>query len=114
MQETLKGQKGRLELTLMGSNVGYFERNVKTDELHMNPFGYELLGYTEDDIKTFSQFEELVHPEDREELNLSLKRAFESANGNYRMKYRLKRKNGEYMWMGATGLVVERDLEGNP
>ena len=114
MQESLKGQKRRLELTLMGSNVGYFERNVKTDELHMNPFGYELLGYTEDDIKTFSQFEELVHPEDREELNLSLKRTFESANGNYRMKYRLRRKNGEYMWMGATGLVVERDLEGNP
>ena len=114
MQESMKGQKRRLELTLMGSNVGYFERNVKTDELHMNPFGYELLGHTEDDIKTFSQFEELVHPEDREELNLSFKRAFESINGNYMTKYRLRRKNGEYIWIGATGLVVERDLEGNP
>jgi len=114
MQESLRGQKRRLDLTLMGSNVGYFERNVKTDALHMNSFGYELLGYDEDDIETFSQFEELVHPEDRGGLDLSLKRAFESVNGNYRMKYRVRRKDGEYMWIGATGLVVERDLEGNP
>jgi len=55
-----------------------------------------------------------VHPEDRGVLELSLKGAFEGVNGNYSMKYRVRRKNGEYMWIGTTGLVVERDLEGNP
>jgi len=114
MQESLRGQKKRLELTLMGSNVAYFEHNVKTGELWMNLLGYELLGYGEGEIKSFYQFQELVHPEDLEQFNLSLQRAFESTNGNYRTKYRIGRKNGEYIWIEATALVVERDLEGNP
>ena len=114
MQESLRGQKKRLELTLMGSNVAYFERNVKTDELWMNSLGYELLGYDEGEIKSFSQFKELVHPEDLEQYNLSLQRVFENINDNYRTNYRIRRKNGEYIWIEATALVVERDLEGNP
>ena len=114
MQESLRGQKKRLELTLMGSNVAYFERNVKTDELWMNSLGYELLGYDDGEIKSFSQFKELVHPEDLEQYNLSLQRVFENINDNYRTNYRIRRKNGEYIWIEATALVVERDLEGNP
>jgi len=101
-------------LTLMGSNVAYFERNVKTDELWMNSLGYELLGYDEEEIKSFSQFQELVHPEDLEQYNLLLQRAFENISDNYRMNYRIRRKNGKYIWIEATALVVERDLEGNP
>ena len=114
MQESLRGQKKRLELTLMGSKVAYFEHNVKTDELWMNSLGYELLGYDEEEIKSFPQFQKLVHPEDLEQFNLSLQRAFENTNGNYRTNYRIRRKNGEYIWIEATALVVEHDLEGNP
>ena len=52
--------------------------------------------------------------QDLEQYNLSLQRVFENINDNYRTNYRIRRKNGEYIWIEATALVVERDLEGNP
>lgn len=114
MQESLRGQKRRLELTLARSKVAYYERNIKTGELQLNPLAYEILGYDKEEIKSISQFKALVHPDDRQSYESAIKQALEQDRGIYNNKFRIRKKNGTYMWVETTAVVTEHDLEGRP
>jgi len=114
MQESLRGQKRRLELTLARSQVAYYERNIKTGELQLNPIAYAILGYDKEEIKSISQFKELVHPDDRQSYESDIKQVLEQDRGIYNNRFRIRKKNGTYMWVETTAVVTERDLEGRP
>lgn len=80
----------------------------------------EFHGYELAEIINTSAFER-IHPKDRDEAQMKLKSAIETGNEE-RVEYRLKHKNGEYIWVEAVGkrvfnsqrepevIIVQRDI----
>ncbi|MGB3534709.1 MAG: PAS domain S-box protein [Microcoleaceae cyanobacterium] len=106
----------RLQLALEGSENGLWDWNLATGELYTSPQAIQMLGYkTEAFTGSVTQWQEIIHPEDRswvlERLNHHLT---QSSSGAYAFDYRLRTRTGSWKWVANYGKVVERDAQGNP
>jgi PAS domain S-box-containing protein len=104
----------RLERILEGTQDGFWEwPDLSREELWWSPTFFELLGYEPGEFQpTLERYNELTHPEDRDEVNA---RAAEyvRVGGTFESEYRIRRKDGRYAWFQAKGQVY-RDHEGRP
>lgn len=81
--------------------------------LELNPASTRSLGYTIDDVKDLKEVIELVHIDDRE---ADLERYLDMMEGridHYIIDIRVRRKDGVYVWVQQTTLVI-RNSYGNP
>ncbi len=68
-----------------------------------------LLGFTEEEVKNFEWWGTHIHPDDRESMLGSIEETLR--RGTLNCEYRLRHKNGEYIWVGDTQRVL-RDQAG--
>ena len=98
----------RLRLAVGASNIGFFERDLLTHQVHFSPEWKSQIGYAADEIKeNSSEWESRLHPEDHPKV---LKREQEYINGvrpNYEAEYRLRHKDGSYRWILARGIMMK-------
>ncbi len=65
----------RLELALMGADLGLWDLNLQTGEAFYAPGSFSMLGYSDDEIEPWmSAWEALVHPDDADQV----RKTFES------------------------------------
>lgn len=88
-----------------------------TDEiettLYISPKVEDLLGYTPDEwIARPDIWEKSLHPDDRDHV-LAEDRRTRKAAEPFQMEYRLRRKDGEYIWVREASSVI-RDANGTP
>lgn len=69
-----------------------------------------LLGYQPDEKNRIigTKLEELIHPDDLEQVGEILK-SFDKKSNAYNCKYRAKRKDDSYIWIHSKGTIQERD-----
>ncbi|MDZ7672914.1 MAG: PAS domain S-box protein [Halanaerobiales bacterium] len=110
----LKETKQRLELAIKGANLGIWDWNVTDKTMTINDNWAEMLGYQKDEIKpTSSEWEKLLHPEDKQHVFNKLKDHLDGKTNYYEAEQRLKTKDGNYKWIRDIGKVFERDDKGN-
>lgn len=68
-----------------------------------------LLGYPEDNFKTYHQFTELLHPDDLEKTMQIMRDHLEGKLPAYETTYRIKRIDGFYLFYFDYGMVTKRD-----
>ncbi len=114
-EAALRENEERLELVLTGSNDGFWDWNVVTDQVRFNARWAEMLGYRLDeltpDVRTW---ERLVHPDDLPAAMRALQLHMAGNAPQYESEHRLKMKNGEWKWVLDRGKVVARDETGAP
>lgn len=76
---------------------------------YVSPACESLLGYSQEEFKR--QGHDLVHPEDASKLADARQQAL--TNGSARVAYRIRKKDGTYVWMESIARTV-RDEEGRP
>ena len=111
--DEIKISKERLKLALWGSGNELWDWNLSTHRItRINHFSDVILPgeYPQNDI---SPLKEVVHPDDYELLALSMEQYLTSHLGFFEACYRLKRKDGSWMWVLDRGKAVEFDLSGN-
>jgi PAS domain S-box-containing protein len=114
LTQQLSESRNRFELAIKGSSAGIWDWDPVTDSLYLSPLLTQILGYSDEDILGASQqsFYKVVHPEDlgqvRKQLDLHLKN-----NRKFESEFRIRRKDGSYMWVLDTG-QAEWDNNGNP
>jgi PAS domain S-box-containing protein len=98
--------------------------NLKTGQyIYVNKAIKKLLGYTRSDFmdKGLQFVTSLVHPEDLEKVIKENQAALEKANKFkhtpdkdpiVNFEYRMKHKNGKYLWLHTDGSVFSRDSKG--
>ena len=106
----------RLRLALEASGHGIFDLDLRTGEAlvtappaHAHALGYDAPVFRE----RFDTWLDRVHPDDR----MSSMDAFAGNLGDdslYRSEFRVRGRNGAWLWVRATGRVVERDRAGRP
>jgi len=111
---TLYQGEERYELVIQGANDGFWDWDVKTGKVLFSSRWRGMLGYSIDDsVGSITFWHERVHPEDVNAVRQAVAYYFEGRIPHYTSEYRIRRKNGEYIWVLDRGKVV-RDNSGKP
>lgn len=103
----------RLDMALKSTKLGIFDWNIRDDKLSYSDALFTMLGYTPEDYEEDRMtFGDIIHPDDLRHKEKKLKDHLEGKTPYYETEYRMKGKNGEWMWISVKGQVVERDSAG--
>ncbi len=116
LQADLDRERKRLLHVIEGTGLGTWEWNVQTGETTFNQRWAEILGYTVKELEPISlaTWTGLCHPEDLKEANRQLSLHFEGKTERYEAEYRMRHRNGSWVYIQDRGKVIERDAEGKP
>jgi PAS domain S-box-containing protein len=113
-EHLLNKSEERLELVIQGSNDGFWDGQVLSDEpwssprtpVWWSPRVKTMLGYTDDEFPdVLESWASRLHPEDRDRVFAALTAHIERRNP-YDVEYRLLTKEGEYGWFRARGQAI--------
>ncbi|NJN75417.1 MAG: PAS domain-containing protein [Synechococcaceae cyanobacterium RL_1_2] len=108
IEAELQSSRERLAIALKGSNAGVWDINLVTGESYYGPTTRTILGYGIDD-PTFPYGEpgwrENIHPDDREQVFAMAERHLQHL-GDYDEEFRMRRKDGTYIWLKSSGQGV--------
>ncbi|WP_051554435.1 PAS domain S-box protein [Desulfobulbus elongatus] len=115
-EEALRRERERLAFVIEGSRLGTWEWNVQTNENAVNDTWARMLGYTLAEILpcTYDSWARLVHPDDVDRAWQSLARCVRDETVDYDCEYRMRHKDGHWVWILDRGRVVTRDEAGKP
>lgn len=96
--------------------AGLWFWDVKNNVTNINEQWAHNIGYTkaelgETNIKTFWEF---VHPDDIELLKSSINACVQQKQDSYKVTFRMRHKEGHYVYLQNYGYVLEKDEEGKP
>ncbi len=110
----LQENEARLRRVLEGSQQGYWERNVLTNQVTFSDRWFEMLGYQPSELaQTYETWENLLHPEDKPAALAALQAHVEGRADHYEVEYRMRTKAGEWRWIFTRGQTVRRDAAGH-
>lgn len=114
--EELQRERQRLLQTIEGTNIGTWEWNVQENVIIYNERWAGIVGHTLDDLAPISKntWYELVHPDDLEMPKKALEKCFKQEAEYYECEYRMKHKNGEWIWVHDKGKVIDWSVDNKP
>lgn len=109
--EALRESEERLRLALDATNDGIWDWDPGTGRSYFSPRYYTMLGYAPDEFpSTYESWRRLIHPDDVETAEASVRRALEE-RVPFAVEFRMKAKNGAWLWILGRGKVAELDAE---
>jgi len=115
-EENLQQERVRLTNILEGTRAGTWEWNVQTGEIFVNERWAAMLGYTLGELSpiTIKTLDQYTHPEDLKESKATLDRHFSGELEYYDSKYRMRHKNGQWIWVHDRGRLISHTQDGKP
>ena len=114
--EALGRERERLASVISGSRLGAWEWNVQTGGLVINETWAGQLGRTLAELEPCSldTWAELVHPDDLEPARRALQRCVNGDSLDYDVEFRLRHRDGRWVWILSRGRLLTRDPAGRP
>ncbi len=104
----------RLQLILSVANEGFWEWNLKTDQLYLSPQYCALTGYSPDDTVFNSAFMKLiVHPDDQEVFFKAIRGPVGDKKNLSILEYRIIAKDSSTHWIECRFSKLEYDTKVN-
>jgi PAS domain S-box-containing protein len=101
-------------LAVNGSNDGIWDWNLKDNSLYLSPKWKNMIGYEDHELaNVYASFEDRLHPEDKPIYKAYLERYLKNEIPSFSIEFRLRHRNGSYLWILAKGAAL-RDREGVP
>ena len=95
----------RLNVLLTYSDDGFFDDNFERGICYFSPRWKEIIGYSDSELtNSYETFRSLLHPDDHREVSLALD-PLAPGISPFSMEYRLKHKNGHWVWLEARGVT---------
>lgn len=114
-QEALRSSEDRLQRIFENSFDGIWDWNVAKGSAFFSPRYYSILGYENGEFPaSLDLWRTMLHPDDLPGAEASLRRHFDDPTQPYHVEFRMRHKDGSWIWIEARGTVVERDPEGKP
>lgn len=113
-ERELKEYKNRLESTMLAGDLALWEMNCLTGEVIFNEQKTRMMGYFPENFTHYTDFTNLLHPEDYENTMQAMRDHLNGATPKYDTEYRIKTNSGDYKWFHDVGGITEVDQEGNP
>jgi diguanylate cyclase (GGDEF)-like protein/PAS domain S-box-containing protein len=114
-EQELQDSEERLRFVLEGAELGFWDWNITTGKVVRNEKWAAMLGYRyEELVETTRQWEDFVHPEDREKAWQSIGAAMQGRTSAHKMEYRMLHKDGSIRWILDQAKVIIKDSNGSP
>jgi PAS domain S-box-containing protein len=94
----LREAQRRLELSLTGADLGIWTYRIGTDEFWADDRAQQMHGYELDEVHTFAQAGENIHPEDRDRAQATLAQVIQDRS-KLQMEYRVIWRDGSVHWI---------------
>lgn len=112
----LAQEKLKLNNAIDGARIATWEWNVQTGKTVINERWAEMIGYTLDelsptDANTWTRF---VHPDDLIKAQNALDACLKKSTAYYEAEFRMKHKNGSWVWIYDKGNVFSYTEDGKP
>ncbi len=114
-QDALRRSEERWRFALEGHGDGLWEWNARSSEVFFSTQWKAMLGYADDELpNTQAMWESLLHPEDHAQVTTIMDKHLAGELPDYYAEYRLRKKDGSYLWTAALGRIMARDVGGHP
>ena len=105
----------RWRFALEGSNQGVWDWKLDTNEVYFSSSWRKMLGYDKNGlINNISEWEDLIHPDDKKRMAAHIEKHLHSHNSHYETELRLRAVDGSYKWILARGMIFKRSKDGRP
>ena len=114
-EEALKASQELWQFALEGAGDGVWEFNFQTNEVFFSKQYKLMLGYKEDEFENeSSEWLNRIHPDDLHIIKETDKEYEDKRIINHQREYRIKHKNGNYIWILDRGMIISYTDEGKP
>ena len=105
----------QLGLALEGAELGLWDWDVRHDRFTSNEVMRGQLGYAPGEIgDSGDAWRRIVHRDDAEKLISAIEAHFRRETPSYECEFRVRHKDGHWVWLLSRGKVVERDSDDTP
>ena len=114
IEKQLQENEQRLQYVIKGANLGYWDWNYQTNQQLVNDKWLEFLGLSREDIKNdVTDWSQRIHPEDMLIAKKVVDQTIKDSKP-YVIEFRMRHRDGHWVWIEGSGAVVERDNAGKP
>lgn len=104
----------RLESSMEAGNIAWWEMDCITGGVIFNERKARMLGYSAEQFSHYTDFTRLVHPDDYEPIMQAMRDHLSGIKNEYDVNYRIRNRNGEYMWFHDIGRISDFTSDGRP
>ena len=114
-EQEVQQRMSQLDLALESGRMGIWEWDIPGDDLTWSKQLYEIFGYSDQTfVPTKARFLEVVHPQDRSQLEHMINSVLAQTSENHEVEFRVLRGDtGEIVWTHCRG-TIRRDSTGTP
>lgn len=114
-QLLLEQREQQLERVITGSDQGYWDWNLLTNEFNVSSRFETMLGFMPGELDVrIERWSEIVHPDDLVVAQESINRHLSGQQSNHVAEIRCKTKQGNWLWVLTAGRVVSWHNDGTP
>jgi hypothetical protein len=111
--KALRRSEERYAFAVSGTSDGLWDLDLVSNELHLSRRLCEIVGYDEGELDGDREiFASLIHSDDHDRV-MEAARAHIEERARYDVEFRVRRKNGEYVWIRSKGKAAWDD-DGRP
>ncbi|HZF75825.1 MAG TPA: PAS domain S-box protein [Acetobacteraceae bacterium] len=111
-EEALRSSETRLRLALESTGAGLWEFDVRSARSTVDARWLATLGLPEGTEMDFAWWEALIHPEDLPRMRALIGEQIAGGVAVVEADYRMRHRDGHWVWVNAHALVAERDAAG--
>lgn len=103
----------RWNFALASAGQGVWDLDLRRDSIAYSATWAKMLGYEQHELDGDpSRWLTMVHPDDRAAVEASDRAHLEGVTPHFEAEFRMRRKDGQWIWILDRGKVVERDEQG--
>lgn len=112
LNHTLK----HLQNVIEASDSGIWEWNMRTGDLKINERWAEIIGYTKEELGelTIESWYRFTHPDDEKYSSEVFQKHIKGEIPFYDLNYRMRHRNGEWIWVNTRSKVSSWSEQGEP
>jgi PAS domain S-box-containing protein len=112
-EEALRKNEALLQEAVRASRTGIFDHDHLLESHYWSPEQREIHGWRPEEPVSLSRFLDCVHPEDRERIAATARRAHDpSGDGRFDVEFRIIRRDGAIRWLTTRSQTFFSDVGG--
>lgn len=112
----LRSKHVQHELAIQGTRIAVWDYDLKNNRVYINERWAEIIGYSIEELEPvrLETWENLVAEEDFKETNRQVQEHLNGKTDYYDTQFRMRHKDGHYVWVHSRGKVFEWDADKKP